>query len=63
VAIPTDRNVVQREEEKKIRYKSLCTEIQGMWNLKCEIIPVKNGSTEIVIKCLRKNLEALPGKH
>ena len=61
MAIRTDRNVVQREEENKIKYKSLCTEIQGMWNLKCEIIPVKNGAT--VIKCLRKYLEALPGKH
>jgi len=25
---------------KKLNYKSLCTEIQRMWNLKCTIIPV-----------------------
>jgi hypothetical protein len=25
VAIPADRNVVQKEEEKKLKYKSLCT--------------------------------------
>jgi hypothetical protein len=34
-----------------------------MWNLKCTIIPVKTGATGIVTKSLRKNLEAIPGKH
>ena len=38
VAIPADRNVVQKEGEKKLKYKSLCIEIQRMWNLKCTII-------------------------
>ena len=40
VAIPADRNVVQKEAEKKLKYKSLCIEIQRMWNMKCSIIPV-----------------------
>jgi hypothetical protein len=35
VAIPADRNVVQNEAEKKLKYRSLCIEIQRMWNLKC----------------------------
>jgi hypothetical protein len=30
VAIPADRNVVQKEAEKKLKYKSLCIEIQRM---------------------------------
>jgi hypothetical protein len=34
-----------------------------MWNLKCKIIPVTTGATRIVTKGLRKNLEAIPGKH
>jgi hypothetical protein len=34
-----------------------------MWNLKYKIIPVKTGATGIETKGLRKNLEALPGKH
>jgi hypothetical protein len=34
-----------------------------MWNLKCTIIPVIIGATEIVRRSLRKNLEAVPGKH
>jgi adenylosuccinate lyase len=40
------------------------------WNLKCVIIPVLIGATGIVMRSLRKNLEAIPenleavpGKH
>ena len=59
VAIPADR----KEAEKKLKYKSLCIEIQRMWNLKCTIIPVITGATGIVTRSSRKNLEAVPGKH
>ena len=47
----------------KLKYKSLCIEIQRMWNLKCTIMPVIIGATGIVTRSLRKNLEAVPGKH
>ena len=63
VAIPADRNAVQKEAEKKLKYKSLCIEIQRMWNLKCTIIPVIIGATGIVTRSLRKNSEPVPGKH
>jgi hypothetical protein len=65
VAILADRNVVQKEAEKKLKYKSLCTriEIQRMWNLKCTIIPIIIGATGIVTRSFRKKLEAVPGKH
>ena len=63
VAIPADRNVVQKEAERKLKYKSLCREIQRMCNLKCTILPVIIGATGVVTKNLRKNLEALPVKH
>jgi hypothetical protein len=63
VAIPADRNVVQKKAEKKLKYESLCIEIQRMWNLKCTIIPVITGATGIVTRSLRKNLEAVPGRH
>jgi len=56
VAIPGDRNVVQKEAEKKLKYKSL-------WNLKCTIVPVIIGATGIVMRSSRKNLETVPGKH
>jgi hypothetical protein len=42
VAIPADRDVTQKEAEKKLKYTSLCTEIQRMWNTKCMIIPGKH---------------------
>ena len=34
-----------------------------MWNLKCTIVPVIIGATGIITRSLRKNLEAVPGKH
>ena len=57
MAIPADRNVLQKEAEKKLKYKSL-----GMWNLQCTIIPVAIGATGLVTRSLGKNLEAIPGK-
>jgi len=48
---------------KKLKYKSLCKEIQRMWNMKCTIVPVIIGATGIVTRSLRKNLETVPGKH
>jgi len=63
VAIRADRNAVQKEAEKKLKYKSLCIEIKRMWNLKCTIILVIIGATGIVTRSLRKNLEAVPGIH
>ena len=63
MAIPADRNVVQKEAERKLKYKSLCIEIQRMWNLNCTIVPIIIGATGIVTSGLRKNFEAVPGKH
>jgi hypothetical protein len=54
--------IIIKEEEKKLIYKSLCIEIQRMWNLKCTIIPKLIGATGIITRSLRKNLEAVPGK-
>jgi hypothetical protein len=56
-----DRNVVQKEAEQKLKYKTLCIEIQRMWNLKCMVIPVIIGATGIVTKGLKTSLEAIPG--
>jgi hypothetical protein len=54
VAIPADRNVVQRAMEKKLKYKSF--EMQRMWNLKCKIVPVIIGATGIVTRGSRKDV-------
>jgi len=34
-----------------------------MWNLDFTIVPVIIGATGIVTRSVRKNLEAVPGKH
>ena len=34
-----------------------------MWNLKCAIIPAIIGATGIVTRSLKKNLDAVPGRH
>jgi len=39
-----------KEAEKKFKYKSLCIEIQQMWNLKCTIVPVIIGATGILTR-------------
>jgi hypothetical protein len=56
VAIPSDKNVIQKEAEKKLKYKSISIEIQRMWNMNCFVIPVIIGATGIVSKSLRKYL-------
>ena len=38
VAIPADRNVMQKEAEKKLKHNSNI-EIQRMWNMKCMSVP------------------------
>jgi hypothetical protein len=50
VATTADRNVIQKEVEKKLKCRSLRVEIQWVWNLKCMIILVITGATGLVTK-------------
>jgi hypothetical protein len=59
----SDRNGTHKEEEKKLKYKISCTEIQRMRNVKCFVIPAIIGATGTVTRGLRKYLEEIPGKH
>jgi hypothetical protein len=45
VAIPGDRNVIQKEAENILKYKDLTIEIQRTWNVKTRVIPVIIGAT------------------
>ena len=49
-------DVVQKEAEKNLKYKSLCIEMQRMWNMKCTIEPVIIGATGIVTRSLKKKI-------
>ena len=63
VAIPGDRNVIMKETEKILKYKDLLKEIQRMWNVKANVIPIITGATGIVSKSLTQYLSNVPGKH
>ena len=63
VAIPVNRNVAQKEAEKGLKYNSLCTALQHIWNTTCMITPLIIGATGTATKGLKKNMEAIVGKH
>jgi len=45
VAISGDRNVTKKEPERILKYKDLTIEIQRVWNVKTEVIPLIIGAT------------------
>ena len=59
---PEDRNVTQKEGEKKLKYNSLCKEMQRMWNMECVIKLLTCGVTGVVRKRIKGNMEATAGK-
>ena len=48
VAVSGERSVIKKEAEKILKYKDLRTEIQRMWNVKTNLIPVIIGATEAI---------------
>jgi hypothetical protein len=63
VAIPGDRNVIKKEAEKILKYKDLTIEIQRLWNVKTNVIPVIIRATGTISKSFRKYLSNVPGNH
>ena len=63
MAIPADRNVVQKEVEKKLKIQDFV--YRDKTNVEPEMydLPVIIGATGIVTRSLKKNLETIPGKH
>ena len=53
VAITRDRNVIKKEAEKILKYKDLTIEIQRMWNVKTNMIPLIIGATGTIPKSFR----------
>ena len=62
-AISGDRNVIKKGIKKILQYEDLTIEIQCMWNVKTEVIPVIIGATGTISKSLRKYLSNVTGKH
>jgi hypothetical protein len=63
VAIPGDRNVIQKEAEKILKYKDLIIEVQRMWIVKTRVIPVIIGATGTISKSFRKYVSTIPRNH
>jgi hypothetical protein len=62
VAISGERNVIKQEAENILKYKDLTIEIQRMWSVKTEVIPVIIGATGTISKSFRKYVSNIPGK-
>jgi hypothetical protein len=60
VAIPADRNAMQKEAEKKLNCKSLYVDTKLMWHMKCVIVLVITVAPGIVRKGLKKDWKAIP---
>jgi hypothetical protein len=63
VAIPENRNVIQKEAEKVLKYTDLTIEIHCMWNVKTKKIPVIIGVNGTISKSFRKYVRTIPGNH
>jgi len=64
VAISGDRNVIKKEAEKILKFKDLIIEIQCMWNVKTNVIPIIIiGATGTIQKSFRKYLNHASVKH
>jgi hypothetical protein len=60
VAVAGDRNAIQKEAEKILKYKDLTIEIQRMWNVKTRVIPVIIGATGTISRSFRKYVSTVP---
>ena len=60
VIISGDRNVIKKEADKILIYKELTKEIQRMWNVKTNVIPVIIGATGTISKSFRKYVSNIP---
>ena len=40
VAVPADRNVIKKDTESIIKYRDRTVEVQRMWNVTAQLIPV-----------------------
>jgi hypothetical protein len=63
VAISGDRNVIKKEAEKVLKYTDLLVEIQHIWNVKTEVIPITVGATGTISKSFTKYLRNMHGEH
>ena len=54
MTVPSDRNIALNETEKKSKHKDLELEIQRMWHMRTEVIPVKKVSERATVTEMQK---------
>jgi len=55
--------VIKKKAENIPKYKDLTIEIQRMWNVKTNVIPVIIGATGAISKSFGKYVKNVPGNH
>ena len=61
ISCPVDINVGKKEAEKVSKYMGLCAELNRMWGIDTEIIPVIVGGLGTVSKNIGDYLAKIPG--
>ena len=62
MSIPSDRNIALKEMDKKSKYKDLELEIQRMWQMKSEVIPVVVGALGTIKKGMVENIKRVSAR-
>jgi hypothetical protein len=62
VGIPSDRNVMRTEDERKFRYQNVNVEIQRTWVMTCFVIRTVTDPQELLTKSYKKYVEIIPVK-
>ena len=57
MTIPSDRNIALKETEKKSKYKDLEVEVQRMWHMNTEMVPVVVGVLGTIKKGMIENIK------
>ena len=55
--------MILKKTKKILKYKDVTIEIQRMWNVKTNVIPVIIGATGTISKSFRKYVSNIPGNH
>ena len=61
MSIPSDANISSKEFEKIAKYKDLQIEIQKMWHMRTETVPVIVGALGMIKKGTKKLINKIPG--
>jgi len=59
IAIPADKNVIEKEKEKITKYQDLRIELQRLWGMKVRVVPIVIGALGSIPKDLKKWLKDL----